>query len=412
MRAIARKRGFGIFTTIAGPSLKEVVWSESDSPNFTIKNELSPAQLAAYDTALESCRAQAVKKVTGQVVRSAEDLAEQRNQMIDQTLDRELNGDPELIELAAAMGDCLKGKGYRIDSVRPADIGRQVPDTFEEQLKRIALNDDIPEEGIGEGRYIVPRLAPATARQWADKEIKAALDDVECGKDFYAAYEPRTVIELRAITKEFPSRPPVRALDDVSFRVDRGDYVAIVGPSGSGKSTLLNVLGLLDRPTTGSYRLDGTGTTALKDGARTKLRGDRIGFVFQSFHLLPHRSLTENVMLAEVYGGRPRRGRRERALAALERVGLGHRTGFPAGRLSGGERQRAAIARALMGEPALLLCDEPTGNLDSRNTEAVLSLFAGLRTQGLTIVVITHEREVSERAERRVRITDGMLTEA
>ncbi|GAA4521284.1 MULTISPECIES: ABC transporter ATP-binding protein [Nonomuraea] len=220
------------------------------------------------------------------------------------------------------------------------------------------------------------------------------------------------VIELRAITKEFPSRPPVRALDDVSFRVDRGDYVAIVGPSGSGKSTLLNVLGLLDRPTTGSYRLDGTETTTLKDGARTRLRGDRIGFVFQSFHLLPHRSLAENVMLAEVYGGRPRRGRRERALAALERVGLGHRTGFPPGRLSGGERQRAAIARALMGEPALLLCDEPTGNLDSRNTEAVLSLFAGLRTQGLTIVVITHEREVSERAERRVRITDGMLTEA
>ncbi|TXK34846.1 ABC transporter ATP-binding protein [Nonomuraea sp. C10] len=220
------------------------------------------------------------------------------------------------------------------------------------------------------------------------------------------------VIELRAITKEFPSRPPVRALDDVSFRVDRGDYVAIVGPSGSGKSTLLNVLGLLDRPTTGSYRLDGTETTTLKDGARTRLRGDRIGFVFQSFHLLPHRSLAENVMLAEVYGGRPRSGRRERALAALERVGLGHRTGFPPGRLSGGERQRAAIARALMGEPALLLCDEPTGNLDSRNTEAVLSLFAGLRTQGLTIVVITHEREVSERAERRVRITDGMLTEA
>lgn len=220
------------------------------------------------------------------------------------------------------------------------------------------------------------------------------------------------VIELRAITKEFPSRPPVRALDDVSFRVDRGDYVAIVGPSGSGKSTLLNVLGLLDRPTTGSYRLDGTETTTLKDGARTRLRGDRIGFVFQSFHLLPHRSLAENVMLAEVYGGRPRKGRRERALAALERVGLGHRTGFPPGRLSGGERQRAAIARALMGEPALLLCDEPTGNLDSRNTEAVLSLFAGLRTQGLTIVVITHEREVSERAERRVRITDGMLTEA
>jgi putative ABC transport system ATP-binding protein len=222
---------------------------------------------------------------------------------------------------------------------------------------------------------------------------------------------PEPVIELRAVTKEFPAQPPVRALDDVALRVDRGDYLAIVGPSGSGKSTLLNVLGLLDRPTTGSYRLDGTETTTLRDGARTRLRGDRIGFVFQSFHLLPHRSVAENVMLAEVYGGQPRGGRRERALAALERVGLGHRTGFPPGRLSGGERQRAAIARALMGEPSLLLCDEPTGNLDSRNTEAVLDLFDGLRAQGLTIVVITHEQEVSERAERRVRITDGVLAE-
>ncbi|MEV1000189.1 ABC transporter ATP-binding protein [Nonomuraea sp. NPDC050202] len=221
----------------------------------------------------------------------------------------------------------------------------------------------------------------------------------------------RPVIELTGVGKDFPAQPPVRALREVSLRVDRGDHLAIVGPSGSGKSTLLNVLGLLDRPSCGSYLLDGTETTTLRDGARTRLRGDRIGFVFQSFHLLPHRSVVENVMLAELYGARRRRGRRERALAALERVGLGHRAGFTPGRLSGGERQRAAIARALLGDPSLLLCDEPTGNLDSRNTETVLDLFAELREQGLTIVVITHEQEVSERARRRVRITDGILVE-
>ncbi|MGN9843101.1 ABC transporter ATP-binding protein [Nonomuraea sp. H19] len=222
---------------------------------------------------------------------------------------------------------------------------------------------------------------------------------------------PEPVISLTDVCREFSSQPPVRALDGVTLRVGKGDYLAIAGPSGSGKSTLLNVLGLLDRPSSGSYRLDGTETTTLRDGARTRLRGGRIGFVFQSFHLLSHRSVLENVMLAEIYLKQPRTGRRERALAALERVGLGHRTGFPPDRLSGGERQRTAIARGLVGGPSLLLCDEPTGNLDSRNTEAVLDLFDELRAQGLTIVVITHEHEVSERAERRVRITDGVLVE-
>jgi putative ABC transport system ATP-binding protein len=203
----------------------------------------------------------------------------------------------------------------------------------------------------------------------------------------------------------------VRALAEVTLRVDPGDYLAIAGPSGSGKSTLLNILGLLDRPTSGSYRLDGVETTTLRDGARTRLRGGRIGFVFQSFHLLPHRTVVENVMLAEVYGSHPRRGRRDRAEQALEQVGMTHRTGFLPGRLSGGERQRVAVARALMARPALLLCDEPTGNLDSRNTEGILDLFDGLRAEGLTILVITHEDEVSARAGRRVRIGDGVLTE-
>ncbi|WP_214325846.1 ABC transporter ATP-binding protein [Nonomuraea sediminis] len=216
------------------------------------------------------------------------------------------------------------------------------------------------------------------------------------------------VIVLDRVGKRFPS---VRALAEVSLEVRRGDYLAVVGPSGSGKSTLLNVLGLLDRPTSGRYLLDGTETTGLRDAARTRLRGERIGFVFQSFHLLAHRTVVENVMLAEIYGRQARKGRRERALSSLDRVGLSHRVGFLPDRLSGGERQRAAIARALMGRPSLLLCDEPTGNLDSRNTGAVLDLFDELRAQGLTIVVITHEREVSERAQRRVSITDGVLSE-
>ncbi|MFI6295901.1 ABC transporter ATP-binding protein [Nonomuraea sp. NPDC050790] len=222
---------------------------------------------------------------------------------------------------------------------------------------------------------------------------------------------PEPVIELTGLTKEFPADPPVLGLSEVSLRVHVADYVAVVGPSGSGKSTLLNVLGLLDRPTSGSYRLDGIETTSMPDSARTRLRGSRIGFVFQAFHLLAHRSVVENVMLAEVYGGRDRRTRRTRALEQLDRVGLSHRVDFPPERLSGGERQRAAIARALLGAPSLLLCDEPTGALDSRNTEGVLALFDELCAQGLTIVVITHENEVSGRAGRRLRITDGVLSE-
>lgn len=219
------------------------------------------------------------------------------------------------------------------------------------------------------------------------------------------------VVELHDLWRVFPSDPPVEALRSVELRVDRGDHLAIIGPSGSGKSTLLNVLGLLDRPTAGSYLLDGIDTALLGDRARAAERGRRIGFVFQSFHLLAYRSVEENVMLSELYQGTPRRDRRHRAVEALERVGLGHRLGFAPMRLSGGERQRVAIARALLGGPSLLLCDEPTGNLDSANTEAVLDLFDELRHQGLTIVVITHDHEVARRAQRRVRMVDGQLTE-
>ncbi|AXG82433.1 ABC transporter ATP-binding protein [Streptomyces paludis] len=221
-------------------------------------------------------------------------------------------------------------------------------------------------------------------------------------------------MELTAVERTFDSVPPVQALRGVDLAVRRGEHLSVVGPSGSGKSTLLNTLGLLDRPTAGTYRLDGVETTGLGDPERTALRGSRIGFVFQSFHLLPYRTVDENVMMAETYRrprpGRGRGSRRARARESLERVGLGHRSGFRPDRLSGGERQRVAIARALMSEPALLLCDEPTGNLDSENTLSVLSLFDDLTAQGMTLVLITHDETVSRRAGRRVRITDGLLT--
>ncbi|HWO63608.1 MAG TPA: ABC transporter ATP-binding protein [Umezawaea sp.] len=220
-----------------------------------------------------------------------------------------------------------------------------------------------------------------------------------------------TVIHLTGVGRTFPADPPVHALRDVDLRVEAGDYLSIVGASGSGKSTLLNTLGLLDRPDSGSYLLDGVETTALDDRGLTSLRGSRIGFVFQAFHLLPHRSTVDNVALAEVYRRTDRERRGRRAEAALARVGLAHRAAFSPGKLSGGERQRVAIARALLGEPALLLCDEPTGNLDRANTAAVLDLFDELRAQGVTLVVITHDEEVSARAARRVRIDDGRLSE-
>ena len=219
------------------------------------------------------------------------------------------------------------------------------------------------------------------------------------------------VVELTDLTRVFPTEPPVLALRGVQLTVEAGDHVAVVGASGSGKSTLLNVLGLLDRPTGGSYRLDGIDTARLSDRQRAGERGRRIGFVFQSFHLLSHRPVEENVMLAELYRGESRRGRFERAVAALELVGLGHRIGFLPTRLSGGERQRVAIARAIVGSPSLLLCDEPTGNLDSENTAAVLDLFDELGAQGLTILVITHDNTVAARARRVVRMRDGVLDE-
>ena len=229
-----------------------------------------------------------------------------------------------------------------------------------------------------------------------------------------APQAPLPVVDLRKVGRTFDTTPPVHALIDVDLAVMRGDWLAVVGPSGSGKSTLLHVLGLLDSATSGTYLLDGIDISGLSDAERTAVRGERIGFVFQSFHLLSHRSVIENVMLAEVYGTTNRRfsrsGRRNRAAAALERVGLGHRLDFLPSRLSGGERQRVAIARALVTKPSLLLADEPTGNLDTNTTESILALFESLRADDLTIIMITHDTEVAGRSGRSVRIRDGRLT--
>ena len=220
------------------------------------------------------------------------------------------------------------------------------------------------------------------------------------------------VVELDAVSRTFDGSPPVEAVRHTTLTVNDGEYVSIVGPSGSGKSTLLHLLGCLDRPTDGTYRLRGIDVGALPDRKRTALRGREIGFVFQAFHLLAHRTVLDNVITGMLYNRTPRRNRRARATEALERVGLGHRIGFTPTKLSGGERQRVAIARAIAAGPSLLLCDEPTGNLDTATTESLLDLFDELRTDGLTLIVITHDATVSRRADRRIEIIDGVIAEA
>jgi putative ABC transport system ATP-binding protein len=219
------------------------------------------------------------------------------------------------------------------------------------------------------------------------------------------------VVELVNVTRSFPGPPEVQALKAVNLRVERGDYLSIVGPSGSGKSTMLNLLGLLDRPSVGEYYLDGSSTALLDEKARAAVRGTTIGFVFQAFHLLPHRTVLENVMLATLYSGVPRAQREDKARAALERVHLGHRVNFRPGVLSGGERQRVAVARAVVASPELLLADEPTGNLDATTSGEVMDLFEELHADGLTLIIITHDGAVSRRAQRTIRIADGRLNE-
>jgi len=218
------------------------------------------------------------------------------------------------------------------------------------------------------------------------------------------------VVRLAGVCRTFPGDPPVEVLHDIDLTVTNGEFVAIVGPSGSGKSTLLNVLGLLDTPTTGSYLLDGLDTTTAGQRRRARLRAARIGFVFQSFQLLPHLSVLENASLGGLYLGMSGRSRNRRAEQLLDRVGLSHRRHARPTTLSGGERQRAAIARALVAGPSLLLADEPTGNLDTASAGSVLELFEELHADGATIVMITHDPGIAGRAGRSMRIVDGRLS--
>ncbi len=201
----------------------------------------------------------------------------------------------------------------------------------------------------------------------------------------------------------------VKALDHPNLIVNQGDYLAVMGASGSGKSTAMNILGCLDRPTSGSYQLNGVTIEDLDDDALADLRNQELGFVFQQFHLLPEATALENVMLPMIYAGVPATQRRERARQALERVGLAQQMGNRPNQLSGGQQQRVAIARAVINNPALLLADEPTGALDSQTTEDVLTLFDELHHQGITLVLVTHENDVSARADRVARFNDGRV---
>ena len=218
------------------------------------------------------------------------------------------------------------------------------------------------------------------------------------------------VAELISVSKVYGSGDlTVRALDRLDLTVQRGDYLAVMGASGSGKSTAMNILGCLDRPTSGSYRLNGQSVEQLDDDALADVRNRSLGLVFQQFHLLPHATALENVMLPMIYAGVPAQQRREKACQALDRVGLADRMQNRPNQLSGGQQQRVAIARAIINQPSLLLADEPTGALDSRTTDDVLNLFDALHAQGITLVLVTHEDDVAARAERVAHFRDGRI---
>lgn len=220
------------------------------------------------------------------------------------------------------------------------------------------------------------------------------------------------MIELIGIHKHYlMGDQEVRALDGVDLFIARNEYVALIGPSGSGKSTLMNLLGCLDTPSAGHYLLNGRDTATLNDVELARVRNREVGFVFQSFHLLPRMSVLDNVMQPLVYRGMPRAERRRRAAESLERVGLANRMDHRPNQLSGGQRQRVAVARALVGEPSLLLADEPTGNLDSRTSAEIMALFDALHAQGQTVVVVTHEPDIAAYCHRTVRMNDGRVVE-
>ena len=218
------------------------------------------------------------------------------------------------------------------------------------------------------------------------------------------------LLELQNICKDYiQGKVPVPVLKNISLSVDTGEYLAIMGPSGSGKSTLMNVIGILDRPTSGQFLLDGKPMQTCTDRMLSEIRNQKIGFVFQNFNLLPRQTALDNVALPLLYAGVGKKERTQRAKEALIRVGLEDRITFLPTQLSGGQKQRVAIARAIVNHPQLLLADEPTGALDTKSGEQVMELFHGLHEDGATIVMITHEREIAEHAQRILYIRDGML---
>ena len=220
-----------------------------------------------------------------------------------------------------------------------------------------------------------------------------------------------SLIDIKDVTKTYQmgAETTVRALDGVSVAIDAGDYVAIMGPSGSGKSTLMNLIGCLDTPSSGSYQLNGREIASMGDDDLAQIRNKEIGFIFQTFNLLPRADAVQNVELPLVYSGLPRRERKERAIKALESVGLGDRKHHRPNEMSGGQRQRVAIARALVNGPSILLADEPTGNLDSKTGEEILALMDDLHAKGNTIILVTHEDELAQHAARVIRLRDGKI---
>lgn len=221
------------------------------------------------------------------------------------------------------------------------------------------------------------------------------------------------ILDLKGIYKDYQQgKMTVPVLKDVNFSMEEGEYVAIMGPSGSGKTTLMNIIGCLDLPTSGSYELSGQDVLACKDRELADVRLNSIGFVFQSFHLLPRESALENVALPLIYAGVKKSEREKRAAAALERVGLADRVDFKPTQLSGGQKQRVAIARAMVNNPKILLADEPTGALDSKSGKQIMDLFERLNEEGVTIVMITHDAKIASYAKRVIRIIDGEIEEA